>query len=156
MANNAIMIFDGTPTTVITTTGTIATTVFSVASTNATHTEFDNSSDLWPLATATLSIPDTFSAAPAAGGTIDLYMYKQDIDSTNDELAPSTTVANGAHYVGSFPIAASDVAQYSQITISLAGVQKCKFALYNGTSVTMSFSAGNTVKIEGFTFTPSA
>ena len=155
MANNAIQVFDGTPTTVITTTGTIADAAFSVASTNATVTEFDNSSDLWPLAVATLSIVDSWAAAPDDLSTVDLYMFKQDIDSTNDETAPSISSSEGAHYVGSFVVNDTDGAQYVQIVISLAGVRKCKFAILNNTGQTISYSAGNTVKIEGFTYTPS-
>ena len=155
MANNAIMVFDGTPTTVISTTGTIADGVFSVASTNATHTEFDNSTDLWPLAIATLSIVDTFAAAPDANSTVDLYMIRQDVDSTNDVTPPTTSDKKGAVYMGSFPIYDTDEAQYQQIVTSLAGVQKAKFSILNNTGQTISYSAGNTVKIEGFTYTPS-
>lgn len=155
MANNAIQIFDGTPTTVITTTGTIAADIFTVASTNATITEFDNSTDLWPMARATLSVVDTWAAAPTDGGTIDLYMCRQDIDSTNDEIAPTTTAQQGAKYVGSFRIHGADVAQYKEINISLAGVKKAKFYFQNKTDQTISFSAGTTVKIEGWTLTPS-
>ncbi len=156
MANNAIMVFDGTPTTVIATTGTIADGVFTVSGTNATHTEFDNSTDLWPLAVATLSVPDSWEAAtPDSGATIDLYMIRQDVDSTSDVTAPTTSDKQGAEYVGSFQIYATDEAQYQQIVISLSGVRKAKFSFQNNTGQTMSYSSGATVKVEGFSYTPS-
>ena len=155
MTGQAVMVFDGTPTTVISTTGTIADGNFSVDSTNCTVTQFDNSTDLWPLAVATLSIVDTWAAAPDANSTVDLYMVKDDVDSTSDEDMPTLTVTSGAHYVGSFVVAGSDAAQYRQIVISLAGVRKCRFAIYNGTGQTISYSSGNTVKIEGFSYVPA-
>jgi hypothetical protein len=159
MANDAIMKFDGTPATVITgATTTIATDIFSVHGTNATITEFNNSSNLWPLALATLDMPDTFLAAPTAGTTIDLYMCHQDMtgDTGSDEVPPTTTDAQSAHYVGSFgPLYATDINQPLQIVISLAGVRRAKYFIQNNSGTTMSFSAGFTVKLEGFTYTPS-
>jgi len=154
--DGAILDFDGTLFTVITTTGTVANGIFTVAGTNATLTEFDNSSDLWPDAVATLSIPDTFVAAPDAGSTIDLYLFKQDVDGTLDEIPPTTTSAEGAHYVGSFKITANDVNNPQQFTFSMYGIRKCKFAFQNNSGQTMSFSAGATVKVEGLTLKPSA
>ena len=155
MANNAILVFDGTPTTVITTTATIATNIFTVSGTNATITEFDNSTDLWPMAKAVFSCPDTFAAAPAAGTTIDLYMCEQDIDGTKDEAAPSTTAQQGAKYIGSFRMYAADVDQPKVIHFSLSGIRKAKFYFQNKTAQTLSFSAGTTVKVEGYTLTAS-
>ena len=154
--DGAILDFDGTPTTVITTTGTVANGIFTVAGTNATLTEYDNSTDLWPDAVATLSVPDTFAAAPDADSTIDLWMIKQDVDGTLDEIPPTTTSAEGAHYVGSFKISASDLNNPQQFTFSLYGVRKAKFAFQNNSGQTMSFSAGATVKVEGVTLVPSA
>lgn len=159
MADNAIQIFDGTPTTVLQgATTTIADGIFSVASTNATVTEFDNSTDLWPLAVATLKLPDTFAAAPTVGASIDLYMCRQDLagDTADDVTAPTTTLQKGAKYVGSFaPLYAVDEDQPLETIISLAGVRKAKFYIQNNSGATMSFSAGFTVEIEGFTYTPS-
>jgi len=155
---DGIQEFDDTPTTVITTTATIATANFSVNSTNATITQFDNSTDLWPMAVASLQIPDTFSAAPTVGETIDLYMCRDDLaGGTADETAPTTTLQKGAKYVGSFgPLYAVDENQPLETIVSLAGVRKCRFFIKNNSGVTMSFSAGATVKVEGFTLTPRA
>ena len=158
MANNAIQIFDGTPTTVWAQTSTLVTANFSTASTG-TVTEYDNSTDLWPLAVATLLLPETFLAAPTVGTTVDLYMYRQDLGGgTTDETAPTATLVKGAKYVGSFgPIYAVDENQPLSMVISLAGVRKAKFAIYNGSGTSLSYSAGgNIVRIEGFTYTPSA
>lgn len=157
MANNAIQIFDGTPTTVITTTSTIADGIFTVAGTNATITQFDNSTDLWPMAVLGLELPDTFLAAPTDGSTIDVYMCRDDIaGGTADETAPTTTDQKGSSYIGAFRMYATDENQPKEITISLMGVQKCRFFLQNNTGTTLSFSAGATLKCEGFTLTPSA
>jgi len=158
MANDAILVFDGTPTTVIAQTAELVTANYSTSST-ATVTEFDNSTDLWPLAVATLLIPETFSAAPTVNNTIDLYMYEQDVGGgTTDVTAPTATLQKGATYVGSFgPLYAVDEDQPLTCIISLAGIRKCKFAIYNGSGVSLSYSSGgNVVKIEGFTYTPSA
>ena len=161
MANNAIQIFDGTPTTVISITSTLVTANFSTSST-ATVTQFDNSTDLWPLAVATLRLDDgagPWSAAPTVGTTIDLYAYIEDIGGgTTDETAPTATLVKGANYMGSFgPLYAVDEDQPNQCVISLAGIEKCSFAIYNGSGASIVYTGGgNIVTIEGFTYTPSA
>lgn len=156
MSGQAVQVFKGSQSTVIATTGTIANGNFSVDSTNATVTQFDNSTDLWPLARATLSVVDGWGTAPTANSTVDLYMVIDNIDSTNDEDMPALAASNGAHYVGSFVVANSTSAQYRDIVISLAGVKQCRFAIYNNTGQTISYSSGNTVKIEGFSYVPAA
>ena len=157
MPNNAIQVFDGTASIAITTTGTIADGIFTVDATNATITQFDNSSDLWPLAVVGLEMPDTFAVAPTVGATIDLYMTRDDIaGGTADETAPTTTLQKGATFMGSFRMYAADENQPKEITISLMGVQKFRLFLQNNSGQTMSFSAGATLKVEGFTLTPSA
>lgn len=159
MANNAIQVFDGTPVEVIKgATTTIADGVFSVSGTNATITEYDNSTDLWPLAVATLKLPDTFSGAPTVGSSIDLFMCRQDLsgDTADDVVPPTTTLQKGATYVGSFsPLYAVGEDQPLETVISLIGVRKAKYFIQNNSGVTMSFSAGFTVELEGVTQTPS-
>jgi len=145
--------FDGTASTVIATTGVIADGIFTVASNNATITEFDNSTDLWPSAVLTLALPDTFLAAPDDGSTIDVYLCRQDLGGgTGDETAPTTTDQQGSDYVGSFRVYATDEAQEYGITVSLLGIRKCKFYLQNNTGTTLSYSAGATLKCEGVTY----
>ena len=156
MADNAIQIFDGTASTVITTTGTIADGIFTVASTNATITQFDNSTDLWPSAVVSLEIPDTFAAAPTVSNSIDLYICRDDLaGGTEDETAPTTTLQKGATFVGSFRMYATDENQPKELTISLIGIRKCRFFLQNNSGQTMSFASGATLKVEGVTLTPS-
>jgi len=159
MANNAIQIFDGTPSTIIATTGTLADGIFSVSGTNATITQFDNSTDLWPMAVVTFVNPDTFLAAPTVDSTIDLFMCRDDLAgaSGDDETPPTTTLQKSAKYVGSFgPLYATDEEQVLETVISLAGVDKARFFIQNNSGTTLSFSAGTIIKIEGFTLTPSA
>lgn len=151
--------FDGTPTTVITGTGAIIDSHFSVNGTNATITEFDNSTDKWMAAVATLKIPDTFAAAPTVGTTIDLYMTRNELagDAADDETPPTTTLVKGAKFVGSFgPLYAVDEDQPLETVISLLGVRKANFYIQNKSGTTLSFSAGFTVEIEGLTQAPSA
>jgi hypothetical protein len=156
MANDSLQVFDGTASTVLTGTATLVTDNYSTSST-ATVTEFDNSTDLWPLAVATLQLPDTFSAAPTVGTTIDLYICPRDLAGGADDVTvPTATLQKGADYVGSFgPIYAVDEDQPLQTSISLIGIRKCTFAIFNGSGVSLAFSAGFVVKIEGQGFTPS-
>jgi len=159
MANNAIMVFDGTPTEVISQTGDAADNEVVGG-----DTVFNNTTDLWPLATATLFITD-FGADPS-GGTVDLYCMKGNVGSgTEDEdaggitygLALDTTddedQTAGLHYMGSFAFDVDTGAQRRAITISLVGIKEAYFYIKNatGTSLGQPF----TVDIEGFTYTPS-
>jgi len=160
MANNAIMVFDGTPTEVISQTA------------DATDDEivggdaiFNNTSDLWPLATATLFVTG-FGADPS-GGTANLYCMKGNVGSgAEDEdaggityglqldTADSEAQTAGLHYMGSFDFDVDTGAQRRAITISLTGIKEAYFYVKNatGTSLGQPF----TVDIEGFTYTPSA
>ena len=147
----AILEFDGTPTTVISGTGALADANFSTSST-ATETEFDNSSDLWPAAKAVLSC--SFGTAPDDQSAVYLYMFEQDIDSTNDETGPSTTSPNGAKLVGKFKLDNVTTQQYQADVISLFGVRKAKFSIMNGGG--QSMDSDFTVKIEGVSLAESA
>jgi len=161
MANNAIMVFDGTPTEVITeSTGDAADDEIVGGS-----AVFDNTSDLWPLATATLFITD-FGADPS-GGTVNLYCMKGNVGSgAEDEDAGgityglslpasgSETQTAGLHYMGSFDFAVDTGAQRRAITISLVGIKEAYFYIKNTTGTTLG--QPYTVDIEGFTYTPSA
>ena len=150
MANDAIMVFDGTPTTVISGTGTLASTNYSTSST-ATETEWDNSTDLWPLAKAVLSC--SFGTAPTDQSMVDLFMFEQDISSTNDETGPAATDVQGAKYVGSFKLYDTTSQQYQAIVVPTLGVKKAKFSIRNGGG--QSMDSDFTITIEGFSLTPS-
>lgn len=142
---------DGTPVEVITLSADLADGNYA----GGTAT-FDNTgaADKWPFGRATIVIPDGFTAgAWDAGPYIGLYMVKQDIDGTNDELAPSTTDGRGAHFLGSFAIddhATIATPQYKQIIIDLLDVGKANFYLQNMTGRTIDYVATDiTVSIEG-------
>lgn len=137
--------FDGTPTTVISGTGTLADANFSTSST-ATETAFDNSTDLWPLGKAVLSC--SFSTAPDDQSSVSLYMFEQNIDSTNDEDGPAATDVQGAKRVGSFKLHNVTTQQYQAVNISLLGVRNALFSIQNDGGQTMD--SDFVVSIEGF------
>jgi len=161
MAGNAIQIFDGTPTQ----------NVVNEATSNPANgvtfggaAVFDNTTDLWPLAVATIFITG-FGADPS-GGSVDLYLMKGNIGTgTEDEdaggityglsLAASTadTQTKGLHYVGSIDLDVDTGNQRRAITFSLAGIKECYFYLHNNTGTSLTQPV--TVDIEGFTQTPS-
>lgn len=116
-------------------------------------TELDNSTNLYPLATAVFNNPDTFGAAPDDRSTIDLYMVRNDTDGTSDDTsAPTGTDVEGAEYVGSFVIYNTDEEQRNSFTFSLLGVEKADFFIKNNTGQTITYSSGAiTVKIAPFT-----
>jgi hypothetical protein len=156
MANELKMVF-GSATTVISHAATLASAA-NTYSTGTTMTQLDNSTTLYPYARAVLSIPDTFAAAPTAGGTIDLYMTLDDIDGTSDEtpLPAATDITYLAKYVGSWVVDNQDVALIKPIVISLEGVQKAQFYILNSSGQQISYSANpTTVKITPFSYMPT-
>ena len=121
-------------------------------------TQLDNSTALYPYARAVLVVPDTFVAAPTAGGTVDLYMTLDDVDGTGDETPEpgSADILYLAKYVGSFVIDNQDVATIKAIVISLEGVQKARFFIANNCGQQTQYSSNPmTVKITPFTYAPA-
>lgn len=159
MANELKQVFSATETTVC----SLATTLASAANTYSglgsfTQTQLDNSTELYPYAKAILNITDTFAAAPTAGSTIDLYMTEDDIAGTSDETPEpgATDIVNLGKLVGSWVIDNQDVATLKPIVISLKGVKKARFNIYNGTGQQISYtSTATTVKITPFTVAPT-
>jgi len=160
MANNAIQIYDGTPTEVITLSADMAT-----SETCGGQAEWDNSTDLWPAAVATLFVTDW--GADPSGGPIDLYLMKGAMGSgAEDEdaggityglgivTAANETQTAGLHYVGSFSWDVDTGAQRRAITFSTMGIKKAYFYINNQTGTTVGQPI--TVDVEGFTLTPSA
>jgi hypothetical protein len=123
-------------------------------------TDLDNSTLLYPHARATLHIPDTFAAAPTAGGYFNLYMLPLDVDSTSDDdPVPDSVALKAARWVGAFPIAAYDVEQ--RVTIDLPGVLRgltsARWFTENKCGQNTSYSSNPlTVKIAPYTFQPAA
>ena len=158
MANELKMVF-GSATTVISHAAALASGANTYSGmSGCTMAQLDNSTTLYPYARAVLSIPDTFAAAPTAGGTVDLYMTLDDIDGTSDEtpLPAASDITYLAKYVGSFVVDNQDVAQIKPIVISLEGVQKAQFYILNSSGQQISYSATpTTVKITPFSYMPT-
>jgi hypothetical protein len=147
----------GTAQTVFDSSTDIASTNFSAAS-----TAFDNTSDAAypyaPLAVVMAEFPD-WGAAPTDLSTIDLYMVRQDVDSTDDDTTtPATTDTEGAEYCGSFVLNNDDELQRKTIVISLTGVKKCLFYVKNNSGQNMNNDGGTNfvMKVTPFTYEPIA
>ena len=147
----------GTAQTVFDSSTDIASTNFSAAS-----TAFDNTSDAAypyaPLAVVMAEFPD-WGAAPTDLSTIDLYMVRQDVDSTDDDTTtPATTDTEGAEYCGSFVLNNDDELQRKTIVISLTGVKKCLFYIKNNSGQNMNNDGGTNfiMKVTPFTYEPIA
>ena len=150
----------GTPATVISHAATLVNNGYTYSGlTGLTMTNLDNSTTLYPSVRAVLDVPDTFSAAPTAGGYVNLYMLKLDVDGTSDDVpAPDSTALKAAQYIGSFPIQAYDVAQ--RVTIDcpnvLRGITAAQFFVENKTGVSMSYASSPiTVKVTAYTLKPA-
>ena len=159
MANEFQMLF-GSPTTVISMAAALASAANTYTGlTGLTNTQLDNSTTKYPYARAVLGVPDTFAAAPTAGGTVELYMVQDDVDGTGDETPEpaATDIQYLATLVGIFVVDNQDVATIKAINISLEGVLKARFFIKNNTGQQMSYtSAPITVKITPFTYQPAA
>lgn len=158
MANELKMVF-GSTTTVISIASAIASGVNSYSGQGGTTmTQLDNSTALYPYARAVLGIPDTFVAAPTAGGTVDLYMILDDVDGASDETPEpgASDILYLAKYVGSFVMDNQDVATIKAITISLEGVQKARYCIINNCGQQISYTSNPiTVKITPFSYMPT-
>lgn len=158
MANQTKMVF-GSATTVCSLAATLANGANTYAGlASYTQTELDNSTDLYPWAIAVFNNPDTFSAAPTVGSTIDLFMVNNDIDGTSDEtpVPAGLDIDNLAKLVGQFVLDNQDVANRKWCIISLAGVKKAFFDFKNVSGQTLSYTSNAiTVKVTPFTYGPA-
>ena len=153
MANDAIMKWSATTTTVIDLTADL--TNNSVA---GGTTLLDNSTELMPYARATFNNPGTFGAAPTNNSSVNLYAVLQDTDGTSDDTAaPTGSDVESARFMGAFTIYDTDEEQRCSIDIDLIGIQKAYFYIENKTGQTITGSASHIyVKITPYTLTPSA
>ena len=147
MANELKQTFNGSSTTVI----SLAAALNSAANTysgmgGCTMAQLDNSTLGYLYARMVLGIPDTFAAAPTAGGTIDLYMTQDDIDGTSDETpTPATSdILYLATWVGSWVVDNQDVANIKPLIISMLGVQKAQFYIANNCGQQISYASNPT------------
>jgi hypothetical protein len=158
MANELKMVF-GSSTTVISLAAALASGANTYTGlTGLTNTQLDNSTALYPFARAVLGVPDTFAAAPTAGGTFDLYMVQDDIDGTSDETPEpgASDILYLAKWVGSWIVDNQDVATIKTIVISILGVQKARFFVLNNCGQQASYSSNPlTVKIIPFSYMPT-
>lgn len=161
MANEAQFVLAGSSTTVVSHAATLTNNSYTYSGlTGLTMNDLDNSTNLYPHLRAVLDVPDTFSAAPSAGGYVNLWMLKLNVDSTSDDTpAPDSTALKNAQLIGSFFTSAYDVAQ--RITIdcpnALRGITAAQFFIENKTGVSLSYSSNPiTVKVTPYTFKPAA
>jgi hypothetical protein len=160
MAGETQFVLAASSTTVISHAATLTNNSYTYSGlTGLTMTDLDNSTDKYPHLRAVLSVPDTFSAAPSAGGYVGLYMLKLNVDSTSDEVpAPDSTALKAAQWIGSFPIQAYDVAALVAIDVPnvLRGVTGAQFFIENKSGVSGSYSSNPiTVKVTPYTFKPA-
>lgn len=159
MANQAKQVFSATTTTVISLAATLANAANTYNGlTGCTMTQLDNSTELYPDALAVLSIPDTFAAAPTAGGSVDLWVIQDGIDGANNETPEpgAADILYLAKYVGSWTIDNQDVANLKPLIISLKGIRKARYCIVNNTGQQISYTSNpTTVKITPFTLGPA-
>lgn len=153
MANVPVKQIFGTAQTVFDLATDIASGNFSAAGTT-----FDNTTDAAvPYATHAEVMAEFpgWAAAPTAGSVVELWGVLQDVDGTDDDTdAPSGTASNGARFLGSFPIAATNALQRRTIAISLEGIRKFAPYLRNLSGQNMNNDGGTNcvVKITPFSY----
>jgi hypothetical protein len=122
-----------------------------------TQTPLDNSTDKYPHARFVLEVPETFAAAPTAGGFFDIWMTVNDLDGTSDEtpVPGATDIEFLAQKVALIRIDNQDVAQRKPVMVlnCLAGVESALFYVRNKTGQATTYSATPlTLKVTPFTF----
>lgn len=135
-------LYDGTPTTVITGTGTLPDGQFST-STNATEVDFDNTTDLWPIGRAVLSC--SASTAPDDQSMVHLIQFQSGVDE------PTASDIQAGVRVASFKLHNVTTQQQPEPQIiSLIGVKTTVgFSIENQSGQTID--SDFTVTIEGLT-----
>lgn len=125
--------------------------------TGITQTALDNSTDKYPHCKFVLNVPETFAAAPTAGGYFDVWMTENNIDSTSDEtpVPGATDIEFLARRVGTITIDNQDVANLKPLVVHgiLAGVSEAIFYLRNKTGQATTYSStALTLKATPFTY----
>ena len=122
-----------------------------------TQTALDNSTDKYAHAKFVLNVPETFAAAPSAGGFFDVWMTENDIDSTSDEtpVPGATDIESLARYVGVIRVDNQDVANLKPLVVHgvLASVSSALFYVRNKSGQATTYSATPlTLKVTPFTY----
>lgn len=127
---------------------------FSVASTNATLTEVDNSTLKAKWYKVVVDI--TYSVAPDAASNIEIWIVDTDTDIGGSDSAtpPTTTAQQGARRVGSVQVESSTNAQALSTVIPTFGLNKFKVVTYNDTG--QSLPIGWTLKVKPLADIPKA
>lgn len=159
--NDLVFTIDGTTTTVVSMAAALPNNEWTYAGkTGCTNTDFDNSTDKYPHARLVLDIPDTFAAAPTAGGYFSVYMLVLNSDGTSDDIpAPDATALKVAKWICAIPIQAYDVAQRVTVYLEnvLNGVTGAQFFIENKCGQQASYSSGAiTLKVTSYTNNPAA
>lgn len=125
--------FFGTQDSLDNTSASVASAAFSVVGDLVAWTNDDDAK------TASVVLEATFSVAPDANSSVALFGQLNNIQSTNDQLAPT---ANFQHvYLGSFPVKDVTTAQFIPIVISLPNnntSQEYNFFIQNNAGQTIS------------------
>lgn len=161
MANELQFTIDGTTTTVVSLAAALANAGYTYSGlSGCTNTDFDNSTDKYPHLRLVLDLPDTFAAAPTAGGYFNVYMLPLNTDGTSDDIpAPDATALKAAKWITSIPIQAYDVAQRVTVYVfdALLGVTAAQFFVENKCGQQASYSSNPiTLKATSFTHSPAA
>ena len=159
MANEAKFVY-GSTTTVISMAAALpsASNTYS-GLTGCTMTALSNTAQ-YPDARFVLGIPDTFAAAPTAGGTIDVYMTIDNVDGTSDEtpVPGSSDIVNLATFVCSFVMDNQDVANIKPKIVPgcLHGVIDANFYIINNCGQQLSYTSNPiTLKVTPLSLMPT-
>lgn len=161
MATNDLQFTLGTPVTAVSLAATLANAAYTYTGlTSCTMNDLDNSTTKHPHVRLVLDIPDTFAAAPTAGGYFNVWMLVLNSDGTSDDIpAPDSTALKAAKWIAAIPIQAYDVAQRVTAYVHdvLNGVTGAQFFIENKCGQTASYSTNPiTLKVTSFTNNPSA
>jgi hypothetical protein len=149
ISTDALIEFFGTQDTVTSLSSSVTNGSFSVAGDVTTWTNDDDA----PMASVVFE--GTYSVAPDANSSVNLYARLMNIQSTNDQDAPD---ANYGHvYLGSFPLNDVTTAQYISIDVTLPNTktsQEYEFYIENDGGQTLS--AGWDLYVTPKTYGPHA
>lgn len=149
ISTDALVDFFGTQDTVTSASSSVTNGSFSVS---GDITEWVNDDDA-PMASVVLEC--TYSVAPTANTTVDLFVVLKDIQSTNDQLAPTD---NFQHvYLGAFPVKNVTTAQYIPLDVVLPNTKTSQgYDFYIRNNGGQTISAGWDLYVTPKTYGPHA
>lgn len=149
IGTDAVIEFFGTQGTVTSSSSAVTDGSFSVAGDITTWTNNDDA----PIAAVVFE--GTYSVAPDANSSVNLYARLMNVQSTNDQEAPD---ANYQHtYLGSFPLNDVTTAQYTSIVVTLPnGKTSQEYDFYIENNGGQTLSAGWDLYVTPKTYGPHA